>query len=288
MAASSVPMEPLWSYKLPKCLGTDKALLLGFILGVTLSFLPSASSFKETLIAGSLKIREKLTWILQSLFIPFLPLYIFGFCLKLSHEKTLLFLLCHYTQVFLLSVGVVVTYLALLYTVAGRFKKEKIFALFKTMLPAGIVGFSTMSSAAALPMTLKATEKNTEDKNYTQLVVPATSNIHMLGDDLTIILTALTLLLMGGQAFPDLGTFGLFALAFCFAKLSCVGIPGASVLVILPVLEQFLGFTNSMISMLTTIYILQDPLGTFTNVMGNGAFAVLLRRGFEKCGLLKN
>lgn len=274
-------VTPLWHVTLPKLFGTDKALLFGVISGMVISFLSPTSMLKMTVVENSLKIRDRLTQLLQKLFIPLLPLYILGFSLKISYDGSLLFLFSHYTQVFLLSVAVVFGYLALLYTLASGLKWQRFVGLIQRMLPAGIAGFSTMSSAAAMPVTLASTEQNTGDKELTNLVIPATSNIHMLGDDLTIVLTAMTLLLMNGQSMPDFSTFLLFSGAFCLAKLSCVGIPGASVLVILPVLEQFLGFNPTMIGMLTAIYILQDPIGTFTNVMGNGAFAVMMQRAFK-------
>ena len=146
------------------------------------------------------------------------------------------------------------------------------------MAPAGLTGFSTMSSAMTMPVTLTCTEETTKDRHFTDLIIPSTANIHMLGDDLTIVMTALSLLAISGHSHPDLLTFIPFVLAFCLAKLSCVGIPGASVLVVLPVLQNFLGFTPEMISVLTTIYILQDSFGTAANVMGNGAFALLIQR----------
>ena len=146
------------------------------------------------------------------------------------------------------------------------------------MMPAGLTGFSTMSSAATMPVTLACVEKTTKDRQFTNLLIPATTNIHMLGDDLTLMITSMTLLSVFGIPWPDLVHFLPFALAFSLAKLSCVGIPGASVLVILPVLQSYLGFTPEMISVVTTIYVLQDPFGTCANVMGNGAFALLIHR----------
>jgi len=274
-------VTPLWHISVPKLFGTDKALLFGALSGMIISFLSPVSRLKLTVMDKSLKIRDHLTQLLQKLFIPLLPLYILGFSLKISYDGSLLFLLSHYTHVFLLSLAVVLGYLTLLYTLASGLNWHKFVELIQNMLPAGIAGFSTMSSAAAMPVTLVSTEQNTNDKELTNLVIPATSNIHMLGDDLTIVLTAMTLLLMNGQSMPDLSTFLVFSGAFCLAKLSCVGIPGASVLVILPVLEQFLGFNPTMIGMLTAIYILQDPIGTFTNVMGNGAFAMMMQRAFK-------
>ena len=81
---------------------------------------------------------------------------------------------------------------------------------------------------------------------------------------------------------PDFWTFIPFALAYCVAALSCVGVPGGTILIILPVLQNFLNFTPEMLSAITTIYILQDPFGTTANVIGNGGFALLIQRIFRR------
>jgi Na+/H+-dicarboxylate symporter len=41
----------------------------------------------------------------------------------------------------------------------------------------------------------------------------------------------------------------------------------------LPILEKHLGFNGDMMSLITALYILFDPVITFGNVLGNGAFA---------------
>ena len=175
----------------------------------------------------------------------------------------------------------VAAYLFMLYFIGSAGNLRTTFINIKKMLPAGLTGFSTMSSVATMPVTLKCTKETTQDAQLTDVVIPTTANIHMLGDDLSIVMTAMALLTMFGFAPPDLIAFSLFAAAFCVAKLFCVGIPGASVLVILPVLQNSLNFTPEMITVLTTIYILQDPFGTAANVMGNGAFALIVKRLFN-------
>lgn len=282
--ASSI--MPLWQFKLPVLMQTDKAMMFGLVTGFVAVFAPkSMERYRLKLNKVVVICTDNLTLFLSKTFIPLLPLYIFGFCLKLSYDNALTHLFKHYGHVFFASLFLVCGYLFVMYVIgAGGRVKDAIRAI-RIMLPAGLTGFSTMSSAATMPITLDATEKNTKDRNFTDLVIPSTTNIHMLGDDLTITVTAVTLLVICGQTTPDFLTVLSYALAFSIAKLSCVGIPGASVLVILPVLQQFLNFKPEMISMLTTIYILQDSFGTAANVMGNGAFAMIIQRIYKK---LKN
>jgi Na+/H+-dicarboxylate symporter len=100
----------------------------------------------------------------------------------------------------------------------------------------------------------------------------------MIGDDITITITALAILILHHKGMPSFIDFLPFVMGFCLAKLACVGIAGASLLVVLPVLKEHLGFSAEMVSLITTLYVLHDPFGTFHNVMGNGAFAIGMDR----------
>ena len=223
---------------------------------------------------------------LKRAFLPLLPLYVLGFMLKMDVENTLVFLYTQYLPVFALNVGISLVYVLLLYRLVSIGYKP-MGSLITNMMPAGITGFSTMSGAVTMPVTLDCTEKNVNHPTLARMVIPTTSNMHMLGDDITITLTAITLMLVNGMSLPSFIEFLPYVVGFCIAKLSCVGIAGASLLVVLPVLEKHLGFSSEMVSLIITLYVLHDPFGTFHNVMGNGAFAVGLERVFVKFGLLK-
>jgi len=281
-------ITPLFNFELPKFIGTDKAMLLGLVLALGANFLRHENPFKRYAQRLSVYMSDAITVFLQKIFIPLLPFYVFGFCLKLSYDNALIHLFKDYGQVFILSMLLVVLYILTLYLLAAGFNLKRCLQTLKIMTPAGLTGFSTMSSAATMPVTLTCTEQTTKDRNFTDLIIPSTANIHMLGDDLTIVMTSMALLTLCGHQVPSFGQFLFFTGAFCIAKLSCVGIPGASVLVVLPVLQHFLGFSPEMISILTTIYILQDPFGTAANVMGNGAFALLIQRAFNRLRLRKS
>jgi Na+/H+-dicarboxylate symporter len=135
-----------------------------------------------------------------------------------------------------------------------------------------------MSSAATMTFTLAATEKNMGDEQFAGLVIPATVNIHLMGDALAIPILALAVLSLSGMPLPTFENYLLFAVYFCLAKFSVAGIPGGGIIVMLPILQKYLGLTPEMASLLTTIYIIQDPIFTSANVMGNGAFALLVRK----------
>jgi Na+/H+-dicarboxylate symporter len=62
------------------------------------------------------------------------------------------------------------------------------------------------------------------------------------------------------------------------AKFAVAAVPGGGILVMLPILKTYLGFTPDMLSLITLLYFLFDPVITFMNVLGNGAFTILFQR----------
>jgi Na+/H+-dicarboxylate symporter len=282
-AAFAYKVHPLFELQLPVFLGTEQALIIGIISGLVLARVKPESRFRGVFEGVSLRLHKAVSLFLDAIFIPFLPLYVFSFCLKFCYEGALWVLFEQYGKVFILSIALLVCYILFLYILAAKGSWKEARSSIVAMMPAGLTGFSTMSSAATMPVTIACVEQTTGNKQLTNLLIPATTNIHMLGDDLTLMITSMTLLSVFGVPWPDLANFLPFALAFSLAKLSCVGIPGASVLVVLPVLQSYLGFTPEMISIVTTIYVLQDPFGTAANVMGNGAFALLMKSHFFTC-----
>lgn len=270
-------IQPLWALPFSNPLSAQNMMIGGLVSGLIAAFFKSAALKK---IAFSL--RDGATHLLQKAFIPFIPLYVLGFVLKLNREGSLYFLMTSYAPVFLTSCALITLYILFLYALAAGFQRKIALTYLKEMLPAGLTAFSTMSSAATLPITLKATEKNLKSRAYADFVIPLTANIHLLGDGINIALTCLALRMMTGQPFPDLSAYLVFTVFYCLTKFSAAGVPGGGVLVILPVAQAYLGLSPEMATLLFTIYVLQDPLITAANVMGNGAFALITGRFFSQ------
>jgi len=266
-------VTPLFSLSIPEILAPDQSLLLGIIVGLIFSFIKVPA---VTVLAQNM--RHYVTVFLQKAFIPLLPLYVFGFILKMDYEDTLMILIKNSGHIFGLIWVFILTYLAFLYFIVSGFRLNRFFEITRNMLPAGITGFSTMSSAATMPVTLAATEKNMGSQQFADFVIPTTVNIHLMGDALAIPILALAVLGLSGMPLPTFENYLLFVIYFCLAKFSVAGIPGGGIIVMLPILQKYLGLSPEMTSLLTTIYIIQDPIFTSANVMGNGAFALLVRK----------
>ena len=106
------------------------------------------------------------TTFLDKFFIPLMPFFILGFLLKMQEEGLLWYLVKTYLPILLMLVGTYLVYLFFLYWIAAKGHFDNTLAYIRRALPAGITGFSSMSSAAALPLTLKAAEKNSNRPAY--------------------------------------------------------------------------------------------------------------------------
>jgi Na+/H+-dicarboxylate symporter len=158
------------------------------------------------------------------------------------------------------------------------FRGNKALIALKNILPATMVGFSSMSSAAAMPVLIEGAIKNAEEADLPRRIVPFITNTHMLGDALGIPLMAVSLYIVEYGHFPSPDKYLIFAVSYVLAKFASAGIPGGTILIMTPVLEAKLGFTSEMSSIILTTYLLFDPFCTLGSVFGNGAFSI----GFEK------
>lgn len=265
-------LAPAWAFSLPKLVGNDIAMFSGLILGITLSltkpkWAEAISTHFDRYIGLALKF-----------ILCLIPLFIIGFMGKLIHDKVIESIVYDYALIFLLVALAQYGYIFFIYLLANGFKFSTFITSIKNMIPAAIAGFGSMSSAAALPLTLIGAEKNTNGSPLTRLVIPTTVNIHLIGDCFAIPIFAFAIMKSFAVADPSFLTYLSFAFYFVLAKFSVAAIPGGGIIVMLPILESQLGFTAEMASLITALYILFDPIITTANICGNGAFAMLIQK----------
>ena len=164
-----------------------------------------------------------------------------------------------YTMIFAIIGSAQFGYIIFLYFAFNKFKFGQSILSIKNMLPATLSGFSTMSSAASIPLTIIGTERNAKNKDLVHTVVPASVNIHLIGDCVAIPCFAFAILKNFDIAQPDIMSYLMFTIYFVIAKFSVAAIPGGGILVMLPILDQYLGFNSDMLSLITALYILFDP-----------------------------
>lgn len=263
----SAGLIPAWSWQFPKFIANEKAMFSGILLGILLGCV------KKNL---ARQLAAKLDWAVAKIlhsFIYLIPVFVTGFVIQLQFDGVIQTIIKDYTLIFLLIALAQFSYILFAYAALNYFKPGKTLACVKNMLPAAIAGFSTMSSAAAMPLTLIGAGNNAKNKDLACSVVPATVNVHLIGDCFAIPIFAYAVMKSFGIAEPLLITYLVFTLYFVIAKFSVAAIPGGGIIVMLPLLESYLGFNGEMLSLITALYILFDPVITCANVLGNGAFA---------------
>lgn len=269
---------PMWQFRLPILLANDKAMFLGLLSGIIISV------YRDDIAVKIANILEPLVIRILNYITLVIPLFVAGFVIKMQYDGVMKTIIKDYAFIFVVIAVAQFAYICLLYLLSNKGNIKNAGQNLKNMLPATIAGFSTMSSAAALPLTIIGAEKNARNKDLARSIIPATVNIHLIGDCFAIPIFAYAVLKNFGFTQPTELSFLYFAVYFVIAKFSVAAIPGGGILVMLPVLKDHLGFNPEMMSLITALYILFDPVITCANVLGSGAFALIL----DKLNILKN
>lgn len=263
-------LQVLWSFEFPKLIANNHAMFAGIISGIILAkFTPKRAKS----LAGKFEI---IVGRMLASFIYFIPLFIMGFIVKLQHDGAISIIIKDYLPVIALIALSAFGYIILLFLLLNKFNGSKALSNIKNMIPASITGFSSMSSAASMPLTMIGAAANAKNKDLARSIIPATVNIHLIGDCFAIPIFAYAVLKSFGMPEPSMVSYLVFTFYFVIAKFSVAAIPGGGIIVMLPVLESYLGFNAEMMSLITALYILFDPVITGANVFGNGAFAKLV------------
>lgn len=273
-------LEPFFSIPYPRLISTDMALLLGTIVGLYGAFWGNVK-----LAAWGNVLKNKIQLGLTKIFIPLVPLYVIGFLFKIHHDESLIDMFAGYGPMIGLVVVVQTLSILFFFIKANMGNVENIKASLKNFFPTGLVALSTMSSVATLPLTLEAAEISTKNKALPQVIIPATANIHHVGDSVGVPILMAAVLAINGFEAMSYGTFFIFALYYMVAKFGVASVPGGEMLVLTPILGEYFGFTAPMIGLLTTLYILIDPFITVTNVLCNGALSIFMDK---ICGRMKS
>lgn len=266
----------MWTMQLPSLIDNRLAMITALICGLVTNFMVPN---KSTIIAE--RTSKIAHYFLLKFFIPVMPLMIFGFVIKMQYDDILSELVTHYAFIFIAVCCVQIAYVAFLYLLANNFRLGLAWNALKNMFPAIITGFSTMSSAAAIPYMLVGTRENIKDEQVTNFVVPGTVNFHLIGDCIAIPVFALAIMTSFGFDIPNPGAYLVFSLYFVLAKFGVAAVPGAGILVMWPILGSQLGFSAEMLTLIHALYVMFDPIITATNIMGNGAFAMLFKKVYN-------
>lgn len=279
MIDNGLNLIPFFKLNLPILMDNSQALLAGVIIGFVNSFHPNKTV--------TLMIKTIQDWVLifmKLFFIPSLPIFVAGFFLKLLAEGKLTGFVSQNPVVYVKIIGFLWLYLLLWLAVAASFKPKRMVEIFKNAFPAIVTAFSTMSSAAALPLSLEAAEKNTKDKVLADAVMPLTVNFHMIGDTIMVPIMSLMVLLAFNHPLPTVSQFVMFGIFFVLNKFAGGGVPSGTIMVTIPILQNYFGYDDSMVAFIVAFYGVIDPIATSGSVAGNNFFVIVFKkiRDFSK------
>lgn len=276
----STTIAPYFTLPIAPLVRAEHAMLAALFMGVLLTF-ASLPVFMRLVHAG----KRTIEWGLNRLFIPVLPLYVFGFFLKMVVTMPIWQLCGLYGVIFVMCLVLQVSAIMIAYWVAAGGRMHDALRALITASPSYVTALGTMSSIATLPVSVVCAEKNTQNRPLSEFCMPILANVHLLGDSVCVPLFCIATMQAFLGVVPALSTFVIFVGYFCVTMLAVSGIPGGGIIVMLPLLQSLFGFTPEMLSVMTALYLLQDGFGTAANVMGDGALVMVLDRFSKRLGI---
>lgn len=266
-------------FSVPKLISPGLMLIMGAVVGIMCSGSPTSR-----LSQAIKKMKHVVEVVLMRFFIPFLPVYVFGYLLDMKQSGLLGLLFQYYGNTIILILCMhalfIISYFVLAKgSVAGGWRA------IKNAIPSYVTAVSTISSTATIPVSVSCATKNTGNKPLAETAIPLLANIHLMGAGINIPVLSLATLLLFKAGLPDFGSYLIFAGYFCVSMFAVTGVPGAGLMVMMPVLDTHFNFTPVMMSVLTTLYLLMDAASTGANVMGDGALIIIVNKVLKRLKL---
>jgi Na+/H+-dicarboxylate symporter len=264
--------DVIFKLDIPQIMPVMSALVLAIMLGLAVSWTKSKNlanileEFQQVVLA-----------IVTKVIIPLLPFFIAcSFC-TLSYEGTITKQFPVFVKVILIVMIGHYIWLALLYAISGAYSKKNPLEVLRHYGPAYITAVGTMSSAATLAVALNGAKKSQVlRRDMIDFGIPLFANIHLCGSVLTEVFFVMTISQILYGSIPAVGTMVLFCLLLGIFAIGAPGVPGGTVMASLGLISGILLFDDTGISLMLTIFALQDSFGTACNVTGDGALTLLL------------
>lgn len=154
---------------------------------------------------------------------------------------------------------------------------------FNGIAPAQLLGFSTSSSAATLPVTMERVEEHLGvDEEVTSFVLPIGATINMDGTSLYQAVAAVFI----AQAFGMDLSFGVQLGIIATATLASIGsaaVPGAGMVMLVIVLAQA-GIPEAGLALIFAVDRPLDMCRTTVNITGDAAVSMIVAKSIDKLG----
>ena len=273
-AVSEKEFLPFIDLKIPPICDIMTALVLSFVVGVGIIF-TDAKGLKK----GFEEFGEIVKLTIENVIIPFLPVYIFTMICEMSAKGVIDVVLGTGFKVILTGVVLSILYLIVQYCIAGIIARKNPLKMLWNVIPAYLTGFSICSSSACIPVTYECTLKNGVRKDIADFVIPLCSTVHMCGSTIKLTVTSVAVAYMFGEPIT-FGLFMQFALMQAIAAVAAPGVMGGVLMASVGLLGTVLGFSDTMTTLMMTIYLALDGYGPAVNVSGDAAIAVIADKLF--------
>ena len=275
-AVSEKEFLPYIDLKIPPICDIMTALVLSFVVGVGIIF-TDAKGLKK----GFEEFGEIVKLTIENVIIPFLPVYIFTMICEMSARGVIDVVLGTGFKVILTGVVLSILYLVVQYCIAGLIARKNPLKMLWNIIPAYLTGFSICSSSACIPVTYECALKNGVRRDIADFVIPLCSTVHMCGSTIKLTVTSVAVAYMFGEPVGT-GMFIQFALMQAIAAVAAPGVMGGVLMASVGLLGTVLGFSDTMTTLMMTIYLALDGYGPAVNVSGDAAIAVIADRLFGK------
>lgn len=268
----------IFKVEIPPVFSVMSALVLALFLGLAVVWTQSKTF--EVLLD---ELNEIMLKIVYKIIIPILPFFIASTFATLAYEGGITKQLPVFLKVIIIVMVGHFIWLTVLYSIGGAVSGKNPFSLLKNYGPAYLTAVGTMSSAATLPVALSCAKKSgVLDDDVANFAIPLGSTVHLCGSVLTEVFFVMTVSQVLYGHLPTFGTMLLFVILLGIFAVGAPGVPGGTVMASLGIISSVLGFDESGIALMLTIFALQDSFGTACNVVGDGALALMLNGIFKK------
>lgn len=270
--------EIIFKLDIPPIMTVMTALVTAILIGLATAW--TKSDLVEKLLD---QFQNIMLSIVSKVVIPILPFFIATTFAGLAYEGSI----TKQLPVFLIVIVLVLVghfiWLTLLYAIGGAISKKNPMEVVRHYGPAYLTAVGTMSSAATLPIALKSAHKSSVlKKEIVDFAIPLCSTIHLCGSVLTETFFVMTVSQLVYGQLPSVGSMIQFIILLGIFAIGAPGVPGGTVMASLGLITGILGFSDSAVALVLTIFALQDSFGTACNITGDGAIALMLNGIVEK------
>ncbi len=254
-ALNEIP-EMIFKFDIPPIFSVMTALFLAFMLG-----LGTLWSKAQNIVPILDELKNIVSILIKKILIPIIPIFVALNFTVLSYEGSIQKHLPVFAKVVLIVIIAHIVWLLFLYIIAFIITKKNPLPLLKAYIPAYLTAMGTMSSMATLGITMDAVKKSKFLKeDLSNFTIPFLASIHLCGSVITIVFFALSVSYIHYGSLPDINSVILFVFLLAVFAISAPGVPGGTVIASLGLITSVLGFDESGLALLLSIFALQDSL----------------------------